>query len=137
MADISVTAASVAAGSNCITQSGTAGASITAGQTLYIDTANSNVLKLADADLSSLGATVAGISLHAAASGQPITYAVAGNMTFNAVLTAGKVYVNSATAGGIAPVADLTTNWRTSVLGVATTTTNLVLKIYNSDTANA
>ena len=134
MADISVTAASVAPGANCQTASGTAGATITAGQVLYVDTADSNKLKLADADLSSLGATIAGISLHGASSGQPITYATAGAVTFNAVLTASKAYILSATAGGIAPIADHTTGWRMSVLGVALTTTSLRLLIYNSDT---
>lgn len=135
MADLTITAG------NCLTIDGTydtgiAGASITAGQPLYKDTANSSVLKLADADSSSLTATVAGIALHAAGTGQPIRYQVTGTITIGATLTAGKIYVASATAGGIAPSADLTTNWRTSILGVATSTTVLTLKIYNSDTAN-
>lgn len=134
MADISVTASSVAPGTNCETASGTAGEAITAGQPLYIDTANGNVLKLADANLSSLGATVAGISLHGAATGQPIVYAKAGNVTFNAVLTASKAYILSANAGGIAPIADHAAGWRMSLLGVALTTTSLRLVIFNSDT---
>lgn len=136
MSDISVTAASVAPGTGCVQTNGVAGASITAGQPLYVDTANSNVMKLCDCDASSLAATVAGIALHAASTGQPIAYATDGFLTFNAVLTAGKAYVASATAGGIAPIADLTTNWRTSILGVAHSTTSLRLRIYNSDVAN-
>lgn len=133
MAAISVTATSVAPGSSCTTASGTAGATITAGQVLYIDTANSNVLKLADTDSSDLTSTVAGIALHGASSGQPITYATDGLVTFNAVLVASKVYIAGATAAGdINPVADHTTGWRMSILGVAMSTTSLRLRIYNS-----
>jgi hypothetical protein len=135
MADLTITAAS------CLTvdgnyATGVAGAAITAGQALYIDTANSNVLKLADCDASALASTVAGISLHAAASGQPIRYQTSGTITVGGTMTAGKIYVASATAGGIAPSADLTTNWRTSIIGVATSTTVLTLGINNSLTAN-
>lgn len=136
MSAISVTAASVAPGTDCAISTGTAGASITAGQPLYIDTANGSVLKVADCDLSALGATVAGIALHASASGQPIAYAVAGYVTFNAVLTAGKAYVLGATAGDICPIADLTTNWRTSLLGIAYSTTSLRLLITNTGIVN-
>lgn len=137
MAAISVTASSVAPGTNCATATGTAGATITAGQPLWMDESASNVLKLADCDLSAAAATVVGISLHGASSGQPITYATSGFVTFNAVLTAGKAYVAGATAGEINPIADLTTNWRTSLLGIAHSTTSLKLVIYNSGVANA
>jgi hypothetical protein len=74
--------------------------------------------------------------LHAAASGQPIRYQTSGTITVGGTMTAGKIYVASATAGGIAPSADLTTNWRTSIIGVATSTTVLTLGINNSLTAN-
>jgi hypothetical protein len=136
MADISVTAASVLKGTGATTQNGIAGVSITAGQPLYLDSAT-NTLKLADVDLSSAAATVVGIALHAAGAGQPIQYQDGGAMTFNAVLTAGKVYVATATAGGIALIADLATNWRTSILGYATSTTSLTVRIINTDVVNA
>lgn len=138
MAAISVTATSVLKGTGCTTQEGIAGASITAGQAVYMDSTDSDKIKLADADASTAAAAAVGISLHAATSGQPIEYAVAGNVTFNAVLTAGKVYVVGGTAAGdINPVADLTTNWRTTVLGVATSTTNLRMLLYASGVSNA
>jgi hypothetical protein len=137
MSAISVTAASVAPGTDCAITQGTAGASITAGMPLYIDTANGNVLKPCDADASDLASTVAGISLHASSSGQPIAYATAGRVTFNAVLTAGKAYVaGGTTAGDINPIADLTTNWRTSLLGIAYSTTSLRLQILNTLVVN-
>ncbi len=137
MAAISVTAASVAPGTDCSIVNGTAGATITAGMPLYVDTANSNVLKPCDADASDLASTVAGISLHAALTGQPIAYANAGRVTFNAVLVAGKAYVAGGTvAGDINPIADLTTNWRTSLLGIAYSTTSLRLQILNTLVSN-
>lgn len=135
MSDISVTASSVLKGSGALTQNGTAGEAITAGQTLYLH--SDGTLRLADVDLSAAAATVVGISLHAAGTGQPLQYQYGGAITFNAVLTAGKVYVATATAGGIALVADLTTNWRTSILGYATSTTSMTLQIINTGVANA
>lgn len=138
MADIAITASAVVKGSGAQTTTGVAGASITAGMVLYSDTANANVMKPADANLSALASTVAGIALHAALTGQPITYITAGPLTINAVLTAGKIYVLSATdsAGAIAPVADLASGWFTSLLGYASSTTVLNVGIVNTNTAN-
>ena len=135
MADITVTAANVVSGSDAIKKQGVAGASITAGQPLYIDTANNNVLKLADANASLLTSTVDGIALHAAATGQPITYQSGGLITIGATVAVGTVYVVSATAGGIAPSADLATGMYTAILGVATTSGILQLRINNSGVA--
>jgi hypothetical protein len=53
-------------------------------------------------------------------------------LTFNAVLTAGTIYVQSATAGGIAPAADLASGHHVTILGVATSTTNLEMCLTNS-----
>lgn len=124
MADLSVTAANVAPISgtsfDTVPGEGIAGVAITAGQTLYIDTANANVLKLADANSSALTATVAGIALHGAAAGQPIKYAKpGGEYTAGATLTVGTPYFQSATAGGICPAADLATGHYTTLIGIA------------------
>jgi hypothetical protein len=74
MADISITAASVVPSTNAVKRTGTAGATITAGQLVYKDASDSNKIKLADNDASA-AATVVGIALNGASSGQPITYA--------------------------------------------------------------
>jgi hypothetical protein len=138
MADISVTPASVLASATALTASGVSGATILAGQPLYIDTANSNVLKLADANASALTATVCGIALHGASSGQPLKY-VYEDSTFTpgATLTVGQTYAVSATAGGIAPIADLTTGDYPGVLFVAKTTTTAVLRILRGTAAKS
>lgn len=137
MADLTITAANVVKGSSSSVKNGVAGATITAGQAVYEDATDSNKLKLADANASSATAACKGIALHAALSGQPIAYIDGGDLGVGTILTAGTIYVLSATAGGIAPAADLTTGWRTTILGVATTTSNLKVNLNRSDTAIA
>lgn len=127
MADLTITAANVAFTSGT-TASGTAGATVTAGQAVYIDTANSNVLKLAQSDGTTLEATVAGIALHGSLTGQPLSYARTGS-TINIGATTAKTttYVLSATAGGVAPQADLVSTNRIVRIGHATGTTGVLL----------
>ena len=109
MADLTVTAASVApytgANNPSVISRGTAGATITAGQAIYLDSTTST-LKLADADASTAAAYGVGIALHASLSGQPLSYVSGGFFTPGATLTKGQVYCVSATAGGIAPISD-------------------------------
>lgn len=104
---LTVTAASVVPSSAALRNVGTAGASITAGQPVYIDTANGNVIKPANADA---GATApayaaAGIAEHAAATGQRISY-VYQDPSFTHGITAseiapGQVVLLDDTAGGM------------------------------------
>ena len=130
MADISVTAANVKKGSGATTITGTAGETITAGQVLYLDTAD-NEYKKADADASA-SAVAAGIALCGAADGQPIIIQTGGNINIGGTVTVGEIYVVSATAGGVAPEGDLTTGNYVTVLGIGTTTANIALKIHSS-----
>lgn len=122
MSDVAITAANVVHDINFQSANGTAGATITAGQLLYLD-AGTNTYKLADANASEAAATVAGIALHAALSGQPIRFQIAGDITIGGTLTVGGIYVASATAGGLAPVADLTTGMYTTVVLIGRTST--------------
>lgn len=133
MADVSITASSVVKSSGNSTN-GTAGATITAGQPLYKDSTDANKLKVADASAEATAAVV-GIALHGASPGQPIEYLTNGVLTVNSVLTASEVYCLSATAGGIAPVADLLSTQYRSVLGVATSATTLKVTLNVSGTA--
>lgn len=139
MADAGITAANVLTTLTTQIARGVAGAAITAGQPLYADATANNVLKLAQADTAAHAACV-GIALHAAAIGQPIAYATGGALTVNAVLGVGKNYVVSANAGGLAPTADLDgtsgTNFST-IIGDATTTTNLQINILASGVVKA
>ena len=132
MSAISVTAANVVTVAGQ-TQDGIAGGTLTAGMSLYLDAAT-NTVKAADANLSSAAATTVGVALHGASAGQPIRYQISGTINLGATLVAGTIYVVGATtAGDINPASDLTTGWRTSILGVATTTAILKMAINNSD----
>lgn len=120
MADLTVTAASVLWTSGT-KETGIAGASVTAGQAVYIDTANSNVLKLAQSDGTTLEAAAAGIALHAAGTGQPLVYAGNGSViNIGATTTKATTYMVSAAAGGVAPQADLVSTNKITRLGYAT-----------------
>jgi hypothetical protein len=127
MADVAVTAANVAPDSGTIYDQGIAGAAITAGMTLYLDSAT-NTYKPADSNLSAAAATVTAIAMGNAAAGQPLVIARPGS-TLNPgfTVTVGAVYVQSATnaGGAIAPVADLVTGWRTTIIGIGITATQL------------
>lgn len=129
MADISVTAANVAKGALATVREGTAGATITAGQPLYEDSTDGYALKPAQAD-TAVKAKCVGIALHGASDGQPVKYISAGPLNIGATLTVGQVYVvSAAAAGGVAPYGDLTTAGFVTVLGIATTASNLQVDI--------
>lgn len=119
MADLTVTAASVLFTSGTqVTRN--AGASVTAGQAVYFDSSASN-LKLAQADGTAAEADAVGIALHAAGSGQPLTYAGQGSViNIGATTSKATTYMVSATAGGVAPQGDLTGGQRIVRLGYAT-----------------
>lgn len=140
MADISITAASVFtsapagnSGTVRIKSDLLAGATITAGQAVYIDTgATPYNIKLADANAASPACDVAGIALNGAAAGQPISYAVADPaFVIGATLATGDRVYASATAGGLTKTdADLTgTGYKVTLLGIMVTTTTMNLAI--------
>jgi hypothetical protein len=123
MADLTITAASVAAGTGARAEHGTAGAAVTAGQTVYLDPAT-NTYKLADANSGTADARVtSGLALHAAASGQPLAVHTSGPLTIGATVTAGVGYYQSSTPGGICPVADLASGAYPTLIGFATSAT--------------
>lgn len=128
MADLTITAANVQQASDAEVEHGTAGATITAGQTVYKDTTDSDKWKLADNDDTAAKAEATGIALVNCADGQPISVIRRGDIDLGATLTVGEIYVLSSTAGGIAPEADLVTNDFVTVLGIATAADNLSFK---------
>jgi hypothetical protein len=122
-ADLSITATSVAVGSNARTIRRTAGVAITAGKAVYLES-SSNTLKLADCDNATAEVRKAiGIAVTSGAVGSMIQV-VSFDQAFipGATLTKGTVYILSATAGGIAPLSDLTTGWYGQVLFIANST---------------
>jgi hypothetical protein len=134
MSDLSVTAANVLAGANAKKRTGIAGATITAGQAVYEDSSDSSKFKLADANASAATAKFAGIALHGASSGQPLTideedddFTPGATLSLSAAADDG-VYVLSGTAGGLAPIGDLASGWYPVVVMVAKSTTKAILK---------
>lgn len=128
MADLSITPGSVIPSTSAAISIGTAGATITAGQTVYIDTANSDVLKLADSDGSALTATVAGIALNGASTGQKVRYVTSDPaLVLGCTMAVGDVLLQSDTAGGITVTrADLEAGDYITVLGVCTVANSTV-----------
>lgn len=135
MADISVTAASVVPGSGAITKNGIAGIAITAGDSVY--PAADGDIELCENDQTVVEAAARGIALNDAAVGQHIAYAVGGEVTFNAVLAAGQVYIVGAAPGGIAPESDAVAGEFVTILGVGVSTTSLKMGILQSGVAHA
>lgn len=134
MADVAITAASVVPGANAVYRDGIAGATITAGQVCYVDATDGRV-KLADANASATTANPVGIAVNGASSGQPVRLVVEDDdFTIGGTVAKG-VYVLSATAGGIAPVADVTTGWYPVVVGVAISTSKVVVKFVRGTAA--
>ena len=133
MVDLVITAANVAVPSTgARTMTGVAGVTITAGQTVYQDPTDSK-LKLADCNSATVAQRVPlGVSLHGSLAGQPLTIQQEGPCTVGATLTPGVAYYQSATPGMICPVADLVAGCYPTVLGIATSTTVLDLKIHAS-----
>jgi len=135
MADLTITVASVLAGSGASMKHGIAGATITAGQQLYLDEAT-DTWKLADSNSATAAVrTPGGTALHGSLAGQPITVQTSGPITIGAALPAGLAYYLSDTPGGICPVADVGSGEYASVMGIATSTTVLNVKIQASGVA--
>lgn len=136
MADLTITAANVIAASGATINWGTAGATITAGQAVYKDSADNNDYKLCDADAAGT-ANCDGIALCGASDGQPIAVITQGNLNPGATVAVGTVYAVSTTAGGIAPEGDLASGDYVTTLGIGTTASNIKIDINNSETAHA
>ena len=121
MADVSVISSSVAPlnASTTIVR-GTAGAAVSAGQAVFADPTANYLIKPAQANSQTPANNVVGIAVDTAAAGQPIAYASAGDIQFNAAFTQAGVYMlSAANPGGIAPTSDLVTGNYATLLGIA------------------
>jgi hypothetical protein len=135
MSDLVITAANVIAGTGARKALGTAGATITAGKVVYLDTSDSKY-KLAD---NNSGTAVlrspVGIALNGASNGQPLVIHEEGPLTIGATLEPGAVYFLSDTPGGICTAADLASGEYPTILGIAVSTTVLDIDIAESGVA--
>lgn len=136
MADITITATSVVAGTDADIYQGVAGETTTAGQAVYLDYLT-NRLFLADANASEGAAEVKGVALHGASAGQPLRVQTAGGITIGGTTVESTIYIASGTAGGIAPAVDLASGWYTTVIGVGGLTNTLKLSVFPSRSKKA
>jgi hypothetical protein len=135
MADLTITPANVVAGTNATRDVGTAGETITAGQTVYLSS-TTNRWMLADTNSPTAEARVAkGIALNGAAANQPVAIHKEGDLTIGATLVKGVGYYLGGAPGSIVPVADLTTGDYTCFLGIAKSTSVLAVKIQSAGVA--
>lgn len=135
MADITITAANVVPDTDAEFITGTAGETITAGQVVYVSTSTGKYMK-ADADTEAEAKAV-GVAVNGASNGQNLTIQRKGKITIGGTVVVGQVYVASATAGGVAPYADLLTGDFVTILGVGVTAAKIDLKINVSNIAKA
>lgn len=131
MADITITPGLVVKVDGSVA-TGTAGETITAGQSVYLDTAATpNVYKLARAAGTAIEAGATGIALHGASLNQPLTVQNGGTITIGGTVAIGQSYVVSANYGGVAPYADLVNPNRVCYLGTGMTATTIKLNVHD------
>lgn len=129
MADLSITAANVVAGTNASRDRGTAGETIAAGKAVY-KSSTANKWMLADSNSVTAEARHAiGIALNGASLNQPVDVQKGGDITIGATLTAGMALYLSDTPGGICPLADVGSGEYVCLLGLASSTTVLAIGI--------
>ncbi|MBB4235049.1 DUF2190 family protein [Rhizobium esperanzae] len=140
MADITLTPASVVAGTGATTKTGTAGAAIAAGDFVYLDTATTGKWQLADSDAASAEARGQtgniGVALNSAAANQPIVVQTGGPVTLGAVFTAGQTLYLSDTPGKLCPLADITGGDYYTIVGLASSTSVLNIDFQYSGVAS-
>lgn len=130
MADLTITPASVVAGNGAVIEHGYAGATITAGQVVYLDEDGDGQYKLADTDSATADIRrPRGIALHGASDNQPLAIIKSGPVTIGAAILAGVAYYLSGTPGGICPVADVAAGDYACILGMGQSTSVLLVDI--------
>lgn len=131
MADLSITTDNVALTGTATLEIVQLGETVTKGQAVYKKAADSLYYK-ADANASSATAEARGIAITGGVANGYIVMLKSGYVNPGATLTKGETYVVSATAGGIAPLADVTTGWYVTILGIAESTSSLNVNIIRS-----
>ncbi len=133
MAAISITAANVLHSSSATIFTGTAGATITQGQPIYLDTVT-NTYKLANALTNS---PVAGVAMVGASANQDMVICSRDpNFAGGFTSTTGNVILVGNTAGVIQPYEDKATGWYVTSLGVMISTTRMNFYITGSNSAS-
>lgn len=137
MADLAITAANVLASATATKSTGVSGSALEIGRLVYQDATDGNRWKYADANASAAAAAIVndasaiGLTLtQAAAAGQPVTVLTLDpDLTHGLTgVTAGDVLILSATAGRVAPIADLAAGMFPHVVMIAKSDTKAVFR---------
>lgn len=140
MADISITPASVLSVAGSKRTRGNAGATVEAGDVVYLDADASGEYLLADSDAAAAAARGAtgklAFALNGAGDGQPLEVHQEGLLTVGSVLTAGVTYYLSDTPGKICPLGDVTGGDYYVIVGVAVSATQLKVDFQYSGVAS-
>ncbi len=132
MAAISITAANVLHSSSATIFTGTAGATITQGQPIYLDTVT-NTYKLANALTNS---PVAGVAMVGASTNQDMVICSRDpNFAGGFTSSTGNVILVGNVAGQLNPYEDKATGWYVTSLGVMISTTRMNFYITGSNAA--
>lgn len=132
MADIVITSSNVVPGADAPWASGLLGETGTAGQAVYLDKSGAvELVKLAQA--TNLAASRAvGVLTNGGSSGQSCRYQTLEEMTLGTTMLVGSVLAVSSNAGGIAPIADVTTGCWITPLCVVSSGTKVKLQPFRS-----
>jgi predicted transcriptional regulator len=126
MADVSITPANVVPGADAQPLNGISGETITAGMAVYLKSSDGRYWK-SQMDGTAAEAAIAGIATTGSSAGQNVVVQIGGTLTIGGTVVAGTVYIVSATAGGICPVADIASTNYLSIVGYATTAAIIVV----------
>lgn len=127
MAAITVTAANVVRVDGEVIYGYYAGATITSGMVVYVDSAGAvQIGTNASSAGSGVGGQLVGIAMNGGGSGQPITILKNGTINIGGTAAVGKQYCLG-TAGGVIPVDDIATGEFITHVGVGITTANIKL----------
>lgn len=129
MADLTITAGNVVAGSNASITEGRLGEAVTAGQAVYLSSTSQKWMKADSNSVTAEARHAIGIALNGGSTDQPIQIQKAGDITLGAALTPGVAYYLSDTPGGICPVADVGTGEYVCLLGLAKSASVLGLDV--------
>lgn len=137
MAVITVTTTAVITTANSSPQfkDGTFGGTVTAGDFVY--ESSTSVFQRAEADGTAAVAAAVGMAVNGGATGQFARIQISGDVTTDAVWTAGEHYVLSGTLGKACLRSDLASTNKLVQLGYATSTTNFRIDITNTGLAVA
>jgi hypothetical protein len=136
MADLSITSTAVLPGTDAVIERGLANAAASAGDLAYYDSATGQYGKHDADSVTAAIRTLRGMFVDSpGAAGAACCVQTKGDVTVGAVLTQGKIYIGSATAGKVAPVADQASGMYANIIGIAKTASVLTINVVNGPAA--